>query len=69
MNPNIVPSEKKVQLICFIDFYSTKFVKKSLFTKELNQLRNKYIYKDISLDEFNKDKKYLKDVKEILEMN
>ena len=69
MNPNIVPSEKKVQLIGFIDFYSTKFVKKSLFTKELNQLRNKYIYKDISLDEFNKDKKYLKDVKEILEMN
>ena len=51
MNPNIVPSEKKVQLIGFIDFYSTKFVKKSLFTKELNQMRNKYIYKDISLDE------------------
>jgi hypothetical protein len=69
MNPNIVPSEKKVQLIGFIDFYSTKFVKKSLMTRELNQLRNKYIYKDISLDEFKKDKKYLKDIKEILEMN
>jgi hypothetical protein len=69
MNKNIVPSEKKVQLIGFIDFYSSKFVKKSLIVKELNQMRNKYIYKDICLDEFKKDKKYLKDVKEILEMN
>jgi hypothetical protein len=66
MNPNIVPSEKKVQLIGFIDFYSSRFVKKSLMTRELNQLRNKYIYKDISLDEFKKDKEYLKNVKELL---
>jgi hypothetical protein len=66
MNPNIVPSEKKIQLIGFIDFYSSRFVKKSLFTKELNQMRNKYIYKDISLDEFKKDKEYLKNVKELL---
>ncbi len=66
MNKNIVPSEKKVQLIGFIDFYSSKFVKKSLIVKELNQMRNKYIYKDICLDEFKKDKQYLKNVKELL---
>jgi hypothetical protein len=69
MNPNIVPSEKKIQLIGFIDFYSTKFVKKSLVIKELTQLRNKYIYKDISLDEFNRDRKYLKNIKDLSEMN
>lgn len=68
MNPNIVTSEKKNQLIQFIDFYSSKFIKKSLVVKELNQMKKRYIYKDICLDEFNKDRKYLKDVKELLEM-
>jgi len=66
MNANIVSSEKKVQLIGFIDFYSSRFVNKSLIVKELNQMRNKYIYKDICLEEFKKDKEYLKNVKELL---
>jgi hypothetical protein len=67
MNTQIVPDDKKVQLINFINLMENKIMRKHFLNKELNSLRNKYIYKDICKSEYIKDVEYLKNVKEIVE--
>ena len=61
------PNENKVKMIGYIDFLDKHFNYRSIWHRELNQMRNKYIYKDISVDEFNKDRDYLRNVRQIVQ--
>lgn len=67
MNTQIVPDDRKVKLINFINLMENKIIKKHFLTKELNSLKKKYIYKDICKSEYIKDVEYLKNVKDIVE--
>lgn len=57
--------EKKLRVIFWIDKWSP-IVKGSFCYKDLQQLRSKYIYKDISPDEYKRDIQTLKRVKEFV---
>jgi hypothetical protein len=66
-NTNIVEDKVKVKVISFIDYMDDKISKRTMFHRELNNMRRRYIYKDISKHELESDIKYLKEVKEIIE--
>jgi hypothetical protein len=54
----------KIKVISFIDKIEDKFIH-TLYERELRQLRNKYIFKDISNAELIKDINYLKELNTI----
>jgi hypothetical protein len=62
----MISDKNKIQLIHFIDDIKEVFASKisSIDDMKLNNLRKKYIYKDISKVEFIEDVKYLKKVDE-----
>ena len=55
----------KLKVITYIDGLQPK-LKGTIYHNELNSLRKKYIYKDISLDELKTDVGYLKQIKRII---
>jgi hypothetical protein len=57
--------EEKLKVIWAIDKAIDK-LRGTAYYKDLNMLRKKYIYKDISPDEFTKDVKYLRTIKRII---
>ena len=63
---NMVKEKNKQELINFIDDLKDTFFEKLYKSQQiqLNNLRNKYIYKDISVSELIEDVKYLKKVDE-----
>jgi len=62
----MVKEKNKQELINFIDDLKDTFFEKLYKSQQiqLNNLRNKYIYKDISVSELIEDVKYLKKVDE-----
>ena len=56
---------EKLEFIFSIDRW-LKPVEGTIYEKELKALRRKYIYKDISTDDYNKDKQYLNNIKDML---
>jgi len=61
-----VNDELRKEMVIMIDKISPNFMKKSLISIELQQIRNKYIYRDVGRADFLKDVKYLKDVVDII---
>ena len=63
---NMVKEKNKQELINFIDNLKDTFFEKLYKSQQvqLNNLRNKYVYKDISVSELIEDVKYLKKVDE-----
>ena len=63
---NMVKEKNKQELINFIDDLKDTFFEKLYKSQQvqLNNLRNKYVYKDISVSELIEDVKYLKKVDE-----
>lgn len=59
-------NELKIMVIDFIDYVTEKLYHKG-YEKELSELRRKYIFKDISQEEFQKDINRLKYMKELCE--
>jgi NADPH-dependent 7-cyano-7-deazaguanine reductase QueF len=59
-------NEWKMWVIDFIDYISEKLYHED-YKKELNSIRNKYIFKDISHKDFITDIKRLKQIKEVCE--
>jgi NADPH-dependent 7-cyano-7-deazaguanine reductase QueF len=59
-------NEWKMWVIDFIDYISEKLYHED-YKKELNSIRNKYIFKDISHQDFITDIKRLKQIKEVCE--
>jgi len=62
----MVKEKNKQELINFIDDLKDTFFEKLYKSQQvqLNNLRNKYVYKDISVSELIEDVKYLKKVDE-----
>lgn len=60
----MVNEKIKIKVIFVIDKLSKRF-KDTCFEKELISLRKKYIYKDISNEEFLKDKLWLSELKKL----
>jgi len=52
----------KIEVVDYINNNIDHFPQKSLFRRELKQMKAKYIYKDISVPELKKDIEYLKNV-------
>lgn len=61
----MVKDNHKQKLINQIDNLKEHLFK-SIHDRDLNNLRKKYIYKDISLGEFIKDVNYLKELKKLV---
>jgi hypothetical protein len=63
---NMIKEKNKQELINFIDDLKDTFFEKLYKSQQvqLNNLRNKYVYKDISVAELIEDVKYLKKVDE-----
>jgi hypothetical protein len=63
---NMIQEKNKQELINFIDNLKETFFEKLYKSQQvqLNNLRNKYVYKDISVSELIEDVKYLKKVDE-----
>lgn len=63
---NMVKEKNKQELINFIDNLKETFFEKLYKSQQvqLNNLRNKYVYKDISVSELIEDVEYLKKVDE-----
>ena len=63
---NMIKEKNKQELINFIDDLKDTFFEKLYKSQQvqLNNLRNKYVYKDISVSELIEDVKYLKKVDE-----
>lgn len=63
---NMIKEKNKQELINFIDDLKDNFFEKLYKSQQvqLNNLRNKYVYKDISVSELIEDVKYLKKVDE-----
>lgn len=57
---------KKIKTIAFID-KSLITLKGSIYEKSLNTLRSKYVYKDISSDDYKKDMMFLHSIFNILQ--
>lgn len=57
--------EMKIKVIAYIDYLNEKGWNQSAWRIELNDLRNKYVFKDISLEEFKKDVKWLSDLRQL----
>jgi hypothetical protein len=55
----IMKDEMKKKVIAYIDYLNGKGWNQTAWRIELNNLRSKYIYKDISPQEFRKDVKWL----------
>jgi len=62
----MIKEKNKQELINFIDDLKDNFFEKLYKSQQvqLNNLRNKYVYKDISVSELIEDVKYLKKVDE-----
>ena len=62
----MIQEKNKQELINFIDNLKETFFEKLYKSQQvqLNNLRNKYVYKDISVSELIEDVKYLKKVDE-----
>jgi len=59
---------QKTKVINIIDELNRK-LKWTMYERELNQMRNKYIYKDISISEFKSDYNKLCCYKDIVKKN
>lgn len=59
-----VEDKHKIKVIHFCNDISKKTVG-TAYHKDVRALKNKYIYKDISLAEFGRDVQWLKDLKKI----
>lgn len=57
--------EMKKKVIVYIDYLNEKGWNQTAWRIELNNLRSKYIFKDISLEEFRKDIKWLSDLRQL----
>lgn len=57
--------EMKKKVIVYIDYLIERGWNQSAWRVELNDLRNKYVFKDISLEEFRKDIKWLSDLRQL----
>lgn len=60
--------KNKLKIIFTIDKYS-KYLENSIYYKDLQNLRKKYIYKDISANEAITDIKWLWNIKQIITNN
>ena len=56
---------KKIKVIWWINKWSP-VIKGSQYHRELLQMKKRYIYKDISRDEWKKDITYLKNIKDFV---
>lgn len=68
---NMVKEKNKQELINFIDDLKDTFFDKLYKSQQvqLNNLRNKYIYKDVSVSELIEDVKFLKKVDDDVKWN
>jgi hypothetical protein len=57
--------EMKKKVIVYIDYLLEKGWNETAFRIDLNNLRSKYIFKDISLNEFKKDINWLGDLRRL----
>lgn len=57
--------EMKKKVIVYIDYLNEKGWNETAWRIELNNLRSKYIFKDISPVEFRKDIKWLSDLRQL----
>jgi len=57
--------EMKQKVIAYIDYLNEKGWNETAWRVELNNLRSKYIFKDISPEEFRKDIKWLSDLRQL----
>jgi hypothetical protein len=57
--------EMKKKVIVYIDYLIERGWNQTAWRIELNNLRNKYVFKDISLEEFRKDIKWLSDLRQL----
>ena len=61
----MIDDSKKINIIFLIDKYLPA-LKGSCYSIELKQMRLKYVYKDISQNDYDKDLQYIKDIKDML---
>ena len=61
----MISDKDKLEVIFSIDRW-LPLVKESVYEKELKDLRRKYVYKDVSTDDWKKDLKLIEDVKMML---
>jgi hypothetical protein len=57
--------EMKKKVIVYIDYLNERGWNQTAWRIELNNLRSKYVFKDISLEEFRKDIKWLSDLRQL----
>lgn len=60
-----VDEKNKIKVIHFCNDISRKVVG-TIYSREVRAMKNRYIFKDICLDEFKKDVDYLKNLKRII---
>ena len=59
-----VEEKHKIKVIHFCNDISKKTIG-TIYHKDIRAIKNRYIYKDISIDEFKKDVQYLNNLKNI----
>ena len=57
--------EMKKKVIDYIDYLNERGWNQTVCRIELNNLRSKYVFKDISLEEFRKDIKWLSNLRQL----
>jgi hypothetical protein len=66
MNRGIVKDDVKTEVVSFINYMQDKVAKRSLSFRELKSMKARYIYKDICSSELKKDIMYLKQLKDLI---
>ena len=56
----------KLRVIVYIDYLKEKYGEMTPWRIEINSMRSKYIFKDISIAELQRDIKWLKNIKNIV---
>jgi hypothetical protein len=62
----MISNSQKQQVIFYINEIEDKFKFSKNYFKELTQIRNRYIFMEVSNDDFNKDVEFLKRLKDII---
>ena len=61
----MVHDKQKTKVVFAIDYLAKRF-SGTIYEQELKLLRKKYIYKDISVEEYSRDRFYLIELKKLL---
>jgi hypothetical protein len=60
----MIDDRRKLELIDYIDKMSPSF-EDTIYRRDLKQMRDRYIFKDINPSEYKKDRRFLKNLTEI----